>query len=853
MRTYKLYGARNKEESIREKENRILARKVALEGMVLLKNEGILPLREKRIALYGAGARMTVKGGTGSGDTNERCSISIEQGLLEEGYQLPNTSWMDRFDTDYQAQKKAWRDGIEEKIVGYTMENVGKMFDIIHSIPFTFPIGDRIREEDLADGVETAVYVIARQAGEGKDRRYEPGDFLPSETELFNIRLLAETYKKFVLVLNCGGMMDLSPFDEIENIGAIVFYGQGGMEGGSAFAQLISGRAVPCGKLADTWARQYGDYPCAETFGHRNGELSEENYTEGIYVGYRYFDTFEKTPRYPFGYGLSYTDFAWEVKGFGTQGSKVWMEVSVTNTGNLYPGKEVMQMYVSKPSGMLDHEARSLAAFAKTPLLKPGERAVIRLEFDMRELASYDEAGSQWILESGKYGLYLGNSSRNNALAARVSLSGLVVTEKTMPVCRGNFAWKDLTPSKSGCELLHAGTQVPEEMMEPDIFDCKVHSYEKPRRISLETEYADREEGCNSGWMTRQQLTETCSAIEELLKEADIEQLAGMCVGGGQFSTTYHRTPGAVGVTSMCLFDKGIPNINFSDGPAGLNLEAKSVIEPDGTQKYLDSLPEGHRWGFLRQLEPYTLGDPDKGTPIYQYMTAWPAIHVQAQTWDVELEGEVGEAIGREMIETGVTLWLAPALNLHRSPLCGRNFEYYSEDPYLSGKMAAAVTKGVQSHGGIGVTMKHFCCNNQEDNRNYVSENVSERALRELYLRGFRYVVQEAHPWAVMSSYNRVNGVYTANSFDLLVRVLRCEWGYRGLVMSDWSSAGGDKASYAECPKAGNDLIMPGAADAVGALTEAVEKGRLTVEELKWCAANVLGTILKSRVVREEY
>lgn len=827
MGTFKVYGLRTPEESEREKQHRILARRAAAEGMVLLKNDGVLPFTEKKAALYGAGARMTVRGGTGSGDTHERYSVSIEQGLLNAGFEIVNTSWLNRFDEEYVSNKETWRNEIEEKIKDYTMESVGDMFQVIYSMPLHFPIGKKIEKDELAEDTSNAVYVVARQAGEGADRRVEPGDFLLDEVEIYNIRLLAAAYEHFLLVINCGGLVDLSALDDVDNIGAILFYGQGGTEGGNAFADIVSGKVSPSGKLTDTWGYRYADYPSADTFSHRNGNLEDEDYEEGIYVGYRYFDSFGINPRYPFGYGLSYTYFSQKPVGIEITKTQVKVRVKVTNTGNMYAGKEVVQLYIEKPQGRLDHELKSLATFHKTRVLGPGESEELQLDFDMRRTASYDSRRAEWILEEGEYGLYIGNSSRENELAAVFVLEQTVVTEKTEHICPMERNFTDRKPDLQRKiypeEISRYTLEIPEDGVETAL----VHDYRKPQ-------------------------IQADGKVKEILDTLTMEELAKLCVGGGQFGKTYHITPGTVGWTTMDLIEKGIPNINFADGPAGLNLTVQSVVEPDGTNKYLHAIPESQRWGFLKEMEPYALGNPEYGTPVYQYMTAWPAIHVQAQTWNVELEREIGEAIGKEMLETGVTLWLAPAMNIHRNPLCGRNFEYYSEDPYLSGKMAAAVTQGVQSFPGIGVTVKHFCCNNQEDNRNWVSENVSERALRELYLSGFRCVIEEAKPKAVMSSYNKVNGTYVANSYELLTKVLRNEWNYQGLVMSDWSSAGDGKASYAKCPAAGNDLIMPGNPEVVPALLKAVEEGTLKIDELKWCAAHVLNMIFESAVVIEE-
>lgn len=822
MEQFKVYGCRTSAETEREKEHRLLARRAAAEGMVLLKNEGILPLKEKKIVLYGAGARRTVQGGTGSGDTNERYSVSIEQGLLNAGFDLTNTGWLDRFDRDYDEAERIWRDGIEERIKGYTMENVGEMFEVIHSVPLRFPVGGNVQKQELADRAYTAIYVIARQAGEGADRKAEPGDFLLDETELYNIRLLADYYQDFILVINCGGMIDLVQLDEIQNIGAILYYGQGGTEGGNAFADLITGKTAPSGKLTDTWAVQYAEYPSADTFSHRNGNLDDEDYEEGIYVGYRYFDSFAKEVRYPFGYGLSYTSFAQETLGIQVTGSVVTADIKVTNIGTTYSGKEVVQIYLAKPQRNLDHEKQSLAAYQKTKELKHGESTVLHLSFDLCENASFDEKAGVWILEQGEYGIYAGSSSRDHRLAAVLILNDAVITEKTEHVCK---LQRDFTDWKPEGEHVFYPPEIPHYTVNTEDFTTQTHTYKKPK-VRLHPK------------------------LEKLIEKLTVRELASLCTGGGQYGNTYHMTPGAVGWTTMDLIEKGVPNINFSDGPAGLNLTAESVIEPDGTNKYLNQIPKSRRWGVVRRMEPYVLGNPQNGTPVYQYMTAWPAVHLQAQTWNVELEREIGAAIGKEMLETGVTLWLAPAMNIHRNPLCGRNFEYYSEDPYLSGTMAAAVTSGVQSTPGIGVTVKHFCCNNQEDNRNKVSENVSERALRELYLRGFRYVIEHAGPKAVMSSYNKVNGEYVVNSCDLLTKVLRNEWGYQGLVMSDWGSTGEDKASYAESPAAGNDLIMPGNPEVVPALLQAVKEGSLSEEELRWCARHVLAAVFESAAVQ---
>jgi beta-glucosidase len=306
---------------------------------------------------------------------------------------------------------------------------------------------------------------------------------------------------------------------------------------------------------------------------------------------------------------------------------------------------------------------------------------------------------------------------------------------------------------------------------------------------------------------------------------------------------------GAAGRTCTKLLKKGIPNIILADGPAGLNVNQINAIGYEGFPRYPDGLPEDWQWGYLKKLEPILKTKLGTKKTVYRYMTAWPSETVQAQTWSTDLIERLGEAVGNEMLEIGVSVWLAPGLNIHRNPLCGRNFEYYSEDPLISGKMAAAITRGVQSVGGVGVAQKHFCCNNQEDNRTGVSANISQRALREIYLRAFEIAVKEGKPWTVMSSYNRVNGKHVCNTYDLCTKVLRKEWGFSGLVMSDWNAT--EQCSYAEAINAGNDLIMPGGNNVVKKLLGDLKEGKLDKNALNNSAARVLELIYKSDTCKD--
>ena len=771
---FQLLGASSPEESVRERAHRAIAREAAAEGIVLLENNGVLPMQPQKIALYGAGSRMTVKGGSGSGDVHERYSVTIEEGLKNAGFAFPTTLWMDRFQEKYEADIAAWRQGLEKQVQKYSPVQTMQMFIFIGEHPMPYPACTPVLADELTDETDTAIYVLSRQAGEGQDRRVEKGDYLLSNVETESLRLLRKHYKKLMLILNCGGVMDLSILDEIP-MDAVLFFGQGGMEGGNALADILTGKTCPSGCLTDTWAIRYDDYPSADTFSHRNGDLENEEYAEDIYVGYRWFDKQGVKPRYPFGYGLSYTDFSVEVNSVTQSG----VELTVTNTGGS-SGKKVLQIYVSKPEGALEHEVRALVGFAKTKCLGPGQRQTLSIPFRLEDIASFDESRSAFVLEAGEY---------------RVKLND--------------------TAAGSFCVEAERVLETVESI------------------------------GTKSGKPVSQTVSPKAAAVLKQLGDRDKIRLV---VGGGYDIRCYNNVMGAAGRTCTKLLKKGIPNIAMSDGPAGLNVNQLSTLTRNAVPRYPEGLPKDWQWGWLAKANPFLRKIPGKGKTVYRYMTAWPSETVQAQTWNTELLEEIGKAVGREMLEIGVSVWLAPGLNIHRNPLCGRNFEYYSEDPVVSGKMAAAVTRGVQSVGGVGVSQKHFCCNNQEDNRMEVSANVSQRALREIYLRAFRIAVTEGKPWTVMSSYNRVNGKHVCNTYDLLTRVLRQEWGFEGLVMSDWNAT--EQCSYAEAINAGNDLIMPGTAAISKKLEEELKTGRLNREALNISAGRVLELVFKSEACK---
>ena len=809
------------EVSEREKKNLEVAYRAACESMVLLKNENVLPLKTKKVALYGPGVTRTIKGGTGSGEVNERHSVTILEGMENRGFEVTTKQWIEDYEGAYAegelAHKKAQRDII--KLIK------SKSFMEMMLKGYTPPAGRAITEKDIADSdTDTAIYVLSRQAGEGGDRKAEKGDLFITDEERAAIETCVANYKNFVLVINSGCSIDMSFVDEIPGIGAILFICQLGTEGGNAFADTVSGKVTPSGKLTDTWAKQYADIPFHDEYSYLNGNVIDEYYKEGIYVGYRYFDSFGVEPCYPFGYGLSYTDFSIFGAGVRVEGTKVYLDATITNVGTTYSGKEVAQVYVSAPNGKLDKEYQSLAAFAKTKVLAPAESETIKLSFDMAEIASYDEENASYVLDAGEYIVRLGNSSRNTVPVAVVTLDKEVVVSKHCNVCPMIETMEELKSEEKAFEEVNAG--VPRVAVKAEDFETVTYTYETP------AVYSDEK-------------------VDKFLNTLTLKEMVEIVVGIGMFGgETRFNMPGSVGNTTSKFWDRGLANVTLCDGPAGLRITKRSVVQQDGTLKPVE-LPISVFEMFPDFIQNFLKADPDKGTVVYQYTTAFPVTAALAQSWNTELLEEVGKAIFVEMKEYGCTFWLAPAVNIHRNPLCGRNFEYVSEDPFLTGEVAAALTKGIQQEEGYYVTVKHFACNNMEDNRNKVSSNLSERALREIYLRGFERAVRKGHAKAIMTSYNRINSVYAPNSYDLCTKVLRNEWGFDGVVMTDWFSTNKGLGHNALAMKAGNDLIMPGGSSYKKEILAGVKSGMISEEDVRRCCANVVRAIMNSATQKE--
>ncbi|WP_278850735.1 glycoside hydrolase family 3 C-terminal domain-containing protein [Thomasclavelia spiroformis] len=826
--------------SAREEKNAELSMNLATQGMVLLENNNnVLPMASSgNVALFGGGAVKTVKGGTGSGDVNQRSVTSVWDGFKNAGYNVTSESWLNEFEAYYDEETGGSSGGLWGS---------PKVEDTL--------ISDAQIEEAKQDGTTTAVYVIARNSGEFADRLDAEGDYQLWGNEEENLKKVAANFDNVIVVLNVGGIIDTKFFHEIEGLDSLLLMSQAGMRGGDAVVKVLNGEVTPSGKLTDTWAVNYEDYSSSEGFGANDENVTQEDYTDDIYVGYRYFDTFNVTPAYEFGYGLSYTDFNIDVKDVTVDEENVTVDVRVTNVGEKYAGKEVVEVYFSAPDGALEKPYQELATYGKTDTLAPGESQELTLSYATTEMSSYYEDYASYIMEDGDYVVRVGNSSRNTSVAAVIGLDSNVFTEQLSNQMVQDEEIDTLS-NEGATPYTYEGEA--EEIAKAERFELDANAIETVNNASeyddesvisyvyegsdytvvdqeANPRYTKAPSGNNT---TPSQLIEPYEetiqyvektkenptlldvyqgtvTMEELLASLSVEEMSyiveGLGWGGGSepvVGAQANSVKGAAGETTSRYYEtRAIPNTVLADGPAGIRI----------TQSYTEN-----------------------GTTYYQYCTAFPIGTLIAQSWDKDVAKQFGEAIGEEMLEMGVTLWLAPGMNIHRNPLCGRNFEYYSEDPLLSGITAAATTLGVQSHEGIGVTIKHYAGNNQEDNRNAVNNTITERAFREIYLKGFEIAVKAANPMAIMTSYNLNNGMPAADDYDLCTDLARGEWGFNGLVMTDW---GGGQSTPVNSMHAGNDLIMPGGSSKSIAEATGVT---LPLGDLQKATRNVLNVIMDS-------
>ena len=759
------------------REHIALSRRAAAEGMVLLKNEAdALPLPfGSRVALFGKAGVDYVKGGGGSGDVTVAYVKSLLDGL-EEKETEGKLSLCHALNEFYRQDLKQQR--AQGRQPGQTTE-------------------PELPEELLQTAracADTAIVCICRFSGEGWDRADE--DFYLTQQEVALVERVKKTFPKVIVVLNVGGMVDTSWFRDDSAIQAALLAWQGGMEGGAAAADILCGDVNPSGRLVDTFASCFGDYPSSEGF-HKSEKYVD--YTEDIYVGYRYFETVKDAAQkvnYCFGYGLSYTQFGLEdIRAVCRRPDggeeQIDFYATVTNLGHR-AGKQVLQVYVSAPQGRLGKPARELKAFAKTRELLPGESQRLHMTVPRRALASYDDVGkvvkSAWILEAGTYRFYLGTSVRETQdCGLTLSVSETEVVEQLSEKC---------APSALACRMTADGSMeglpAPAGTPEPVCYDENIGRPYTP--AGKATEPVLLSWGYEEGKKERPLFSEVADgklSLDAFLDSLSDEEL--MQLAGGQPNTGVANTFGIGNLPKA-----GVPNVMTADGPAGLRIR------------------------------------PECGVCT----TAWPCATLLASSFNEELVEEVGRAGALEVKENNIGVWLTPAMNIHRSPLCGRNFEYYSEDPYVAGKMGAAMIRGIQSVH-IAASAKHFACNNKETNRQNSDSRLSERALREIYLKGFEIAVKEAQPWTIMSSYNIINGVRASENRELLTDILRKEWGFEGMVTTDWWNL----ARHEREVLAGNDLKMP--AGNTKRLQDAMASGELCRADLAECVKRILGMLLK--------
>ena len=756
-----------------------LLRGAAAQGAVLLENR-VLPLQEgTRVSLFGRTQIDTFCTGYGSGgDVNYPYCVNILEGLREcEALQVNESlaEVYERFCVENPADHGVWG-----------------MWPRFHpEMPLT---------EELVAGAKAhsdqAVIVIGRSSGEDRENALEKGSYYLTEEEKEMLRLVTAAFPDAVLLLNIGCIMDFS-FLKDYSFGAVMLLWQGGMEAGSAAADLLSGKVNPSGRLTDTIARSFEDYPSASHFGKK--EANE--YYEDIYVGYRWFETFGREKvLYPFGYGLSYTTFRTDVQ---TENPLIY-QVTVTNTGTR-PGKHTVMLFAEKPCGALGNPARELVAFAKTKELSPGESQEMLLNFSLYQLSSYDDSGatghkSCYVLQPGEYRFYLGGDVRAARQVNTLQVPQLRVLKKLSEAA---------APQKDFRILANDGGKPVIRTAQARTVDLKKRILDAiPPALFITGDRGYKLKDVKKGRVS----------LEDFVAQLSHEELEAISRGGYIMNHPWgpKGNAGIFGGVTESLREKGIPSVVTTDGPSGIRLYDSASLLPIGT--------------------------------------------LLACTFDMELVEQVYAAVGREMTKLGTDVLLAPGMNIHRNPLCGRNFEYFSEDPFLTGMIASAVVDGIQS-AGRAACPKHFACNKQEYNRNKPDSIVSERALREIYLKGFEICVRKAVPMNIMTSYNKINGVWGHYHFELVQTILREEWGYRGNVMTDWWMQYAPSPEFPELK--GNayrvrsrvDVLMPGSRSFAdkkrspdGTLLATLKKeDGITLGELQLTAKNVLRSIMEQK------
>ena len=773
------------------------ARQAAADGMVLLKNDNnALPISlDKEIALFGTCAYRCFRLGWGSGDMMAQNISQINEGLKNAGYKL---------NTDVENVCLNYVDSLPDQRL------MNRSWDVWTWRQDEIKLDDSIIVASSKKS-DIAVITLGRNSGEAFDLKDETGYFRLHNDEINLVNVVSKHFKQTVLLLNTCGPLDLREIDDC-NIDAIIDVSLGGEMFGFAVADVISGKVTPNGKLTTTWAYKYDDYSTKEGI-----TTMEVPYKEGIYVGYRYFDTFGITPRYPFGYGLSYTEFSNEVTDIELIGQVVELTVKVTNTGK-YNGREIIQCYLSSPQVKLEKAYQDLCAYAKTDLLKPNESCELLISFDLTEMASYDEERASFILEAGNYYVRVGNSSRNTKIACAINVSEEIICDVVKNRCAKQKDFAELS-NIGTTPYTYDGEKTEKTNAKIFNFDCK--SVETIVHNAIENVPVKLLEKKSDSFVNLKDVIDGKATVEDVVAEFSNEELADILNG-----VIYEGANANANVGSMAIKVRGaagemwssekyaIPVNACADGPAGVRLAI-----------------------FTTPI--------DTDTELSREVVAYPSGTCMANSWDLESARKFGECVRNDLEISDIEGWLAPGINIHRNPLNGRNFEYLSEDPIVAGKIGAYITIGVQYDDnaeptGKYTTVKHFACNNIEYERGVSDSQMSERALREIYLKGFKIAVEEGRPHAIMTAYNKINGTFASTNYDLLMGILRGEWDYEGIVMTDWNPCANPQEHVHAC----NDLIMPGRFRKQ--IVEGLENGNVKKEEAQLCATRLLKLILKT-------
>lgn len=754
------------------------ARAMAADGIVLLKNEDkTLPITgQTRVAVFGRSAVNYFTVGYGSGgDVVSPYRRNLMEGLLEHGVKV---------DGILASQYETWcsrpRNVPDE---GYWAH-----------WPMSNPEMP-LKAEDVAAAAlrcDMALVVIGRAAGESRENVLKPGSYYLTDREKAMLDVVATYFHRVCLVMDCGNVIDMSWVRDYENkLTAIVYAWQGGMESGTALADVLTGAVNPSGKLTDTIAVKYEDYPSSQSF----GAMAFNAYTEDIYVGYRYFETFAPDRvLYPFGFGLSYTRFRLSSQA-AVSGNQVTVNTTVENVGD-EAGREVVQVYVDLPCGTLGNPKRVLAGFKKTGLLQPGQQQVVDVSFDLASLASFDDTGytghkDAFVLEAGNYCVQAGTSIRDVKAVVCIVKQGLEVVRQ-LHECNA------VRPEHGFCRMVNKGGALDMEMVPTANRNLKqdILAHLPQELTPGQTEF------------TFEDVKARRCTPEEFVAQLSDQELDDITHGFGLMNDPSGPAgnAGSLGGVTEALKKRGIPTVITTDGPSGIRIRRTCSLLPCGT--------------------------------------------CLASTFDPEGVEALYRLLGREMVLQGTQVLLGPGMNIHRNPLCGRNFEYYSEDPLLTGKIAAAMVRGIQSQG-VSACPKHFACNNQETNRNKCDSRLSQRAQREIYLKGFEIAVKESDPWCLMTSYNLVNGVWSHYHYELVTDILHDEWGYRGLTITDWWMQPGAAPEFPAITndacriRAQVDVLMPGEIQERTLVASLADPNGVTRAEAQRCAVNVIKFILK--------